>query len=559
MSAHANGVQEQRKMLENRIFVADAELRSLKLSYNSLCDLNKLPVEILSNVFISCAAEATQQFSSTDRSSFSWINVAHVCHHWREVALGCAELWANILFINEGLARFMLAQSKAAPLSIDIHITRSWQREFINDLASQIHRWRAISLEGHLDLFDWSDWSSQAPLLEKLVIRSFEWCSELEQTALLFQGNAPVLKHLALEGMGVQSYTVLPFSPSLTYLELEEDQDQKIWPCGADLLRTLQHLPLLESLILINCVPEFGQHRTSLTPTRIHFPSIRALSLAGYVDSVQGFLDSVQIHENASLTFNLLFTVGSDHVKTLNQFTTSLTSAWIPAITVQELSVDDTADLDSTLQFRFYSRVRDAGAKVKPQLKIAFRGLEDSESNRLEEELQVPFLSVLTKTMVDFAHLRRMKMKSENDFSVDVWAEMFGVLPKLEEITFDVAEIDNFLKALNKTADSSIASEVPGSSPLFPTLANMTIKHMPFWNSSTKGDFGTLLVEALNSRPVNHRLKFLHVADDCHTSDWHELHEGSGISLLDFVTKNLLDTSASWEDLGADTSDDSDV
>ncbi|TEB30572.1 hypothetical protein FA13DRAFT_520997 [Coprinellus micaceus] len=241
----------------------DSELRSLKRSYNTLCFPNQFPIEILSRIFIFCAAQATQQFDSDDGRSFSWVKVAHVCNHWREVALHCPELWSHLLFSNAELAETMLLRSKNAPLSFNLENCGHWLMDVLNTIVSQSHRLRSVEIFGDISSTILTDLTSPTPLLEKLVLE--DSCSrEIGRIPDNFLGaSAPLLKCLKIEDLAIPTYAFLSQFPSLTDLEISEtipsDRETPLRMEG--LLEMLQQLPSLESLTLSNCVPQrHGRH-----------------------------------------------------------------------------------------------------------------------------------------------------------------------------------------------------------------------------------------------------------------------------------------------------------
>ncbi|TEB12704.1 hypothetical protein FA13DRAFT_1599092, partial [Coprinellus micaceus] len=85
---------------------------------NALSPVNALPIELLSRIFALNAAIVMEAVSGAPqrKRSLERIRIAHVCRHWREVALGSAELWSNILFTRRKIAELMLKRSNSAPL-----------------------------------------------------------------------------------------------------------------------------------------------------------------------------------------------------------------------------------------------------------------------------------------------------------------------------------------------------------------------------------------------------------------------------------------------------------
>ncbi|KAI0920508.1 hypothetical protein AcW1_002230 [Taiwanofungus camphoratus] len=79
----------------------------------------KLPPEILAEVFLIHAAQVIAAFSRRVCVGFyDWINVSHVCSHWRSIAIGCARLWSYILMTHTEWMTVLLDRSKTMPLTV---------------------------------------------------------------------------------------------------------------------------------------------------------------------------------------------------------------------------------------------------------------------------------------------------------------------------------------------------------------------------------------------------------------------------------------------------------
>ncbi|KAJ7091401.1 hypothetical protein B0H15DRAFT_835956 [Mycena belliarum] len=97
----------------NRFETPGHRRKRLKASRsNALAPIASLPPEILAHIFLFCVTNAD--------GDLCWLVVTRVTHHWREIALGCPELWANIVFTRRKLASVMLARSKTVPLIIRV-------------------------------------------------------------------------------------------------------------------------------------------------------------------------------------------------------------------------------------------------------------------------------------------------------------------------------------------------------------------------------------------------------------------------------------------------------
>ena len=77
---------------------------------------NCLPPELLAIIFL----EYVQQSSLCTTMVPSWVTVSYVCQYWRNVALGCANLWTRLFFVSPEWMDELLKRSKAAPLFIQV-------------------------------------------------------------------------------------------------------------------------------------------------------------------------------------------------------------------------------------------------------------------------------------------------------------------------------------------------------------------------------------------------------------------------------------------------------
>ncbi|KAI0279683.1 hypothetical protein BC826DRAFT_554678 [Russula brevipes] len=91
--------------------------RALLTQRNALPPISLLPPEVLARIF-HLVALAESPWSELQSSR--WINVTHVCRHWRQVALDDSSLWARISGYRPSTAWISetLARARNAPLAI---------------------------------------------------------------------------------------------------------------------------------------------------------------------------------------------------------------------------------------------------------------------------------------------------------------------------------------------------------------------------------------------------------------------------------------------------------
>ncbi|KAJ7782019.1 hypothetical protein DFH07DRAFT_1055521 [Mycena maculata] len=82
---------------------------------NSIALVTRLPPEILAHIFLLCVPNSWCK-------DLDWpLVTTRIIRRWREVALGCPELWANIVFRRK-LLPVMLSRAKAIPLIIHANL-----------------------------------------------------------------------------------------------------------------------------------------------------------------------------------------------------------------------------------------------------------------------------------------------------------------------------------------------------------------------------------------------------------------------------------------------------
>jgi len=103
-----------RRRIDQEIEKMEGAIRALKSRRNSLAVISRLPPEILSKIFVCCAATYEHAHLNID-----WVKVTHVSRHWRTVAIDCPRLWTTLVFARPRWVEEMLKRSKMAPLVID--------------------------------------------------------------------------------------------------------------------------------------------------------------------------------------------------------------------------------------------------------------------------------------------------------------------------------------------------------------------------------------------------------------------------------------------------------
>ncbi|KAF7370560.1 F-box domain-containing protein [Mycena sanguinolenta] len=215
---------------------------------NTLAPISCLPPELLCRIFLFCAA-------SPDGAGPCWLAVTHVTHHWREVALACPELWANIIF-RPKLVPIMLARSKDAPLVIRVDLDSNKHLKSMT-IRENIAKVGVLDVRGSQSALDtlFVDHVGQlaAPRLGSLAVANTIAGDPFWLDARVFHGidepktNLP--RQLRLERAALPWNS--PWYNNLTDLYLA-DLHKAHGPTMTMLLSVIVASPLLQHLTLIN-------------------------------------------------------------------------------------------------------------------------------------------------------------------------------------------------------------------------------------------------------------------------------------------------------------------
>ena len=194
---------------------------SLKSRRNSLCQVSRMPPEILSEVFLVLA----EQLQAQDRFKvdFKWITVAHVCHLWRHIALQHGRLWGKIDMTSPDRASVFVDRSKGAPLAVRQSFAGS-SAELPAAFTNPSCRYRELHLrakDGQLgpNVLHALNSSIHAPVLESLVLEVSDNVAEYTLPPAVFDHKAPALTRLQLQNVRLEWATAL--FPSLTHLSIQ--------------------------------------------------------------------------------------------------------------------------------------------------------------------------------------------------------------------------------------------------------------------------------------------------------------------------------------------------
>ncbi|TFY68951.1 hypothetical protein EVG20_g3352 [Dentipellis fragilis] len=293
-----------RKALELEIEAVGLVMSSLCARYNSLTPVNRLPPEVLVNIF-HCLRHIHPPVNTDLRKIdklaipakvFGWIQITHVCSLWRTLAIGTPSLWCHIpfYFLGAKWTEEFLRRSRPAPVRFSVEPVH--EDNFDDYDMEQFGRY----IEHHLPqlqelsvvrIFEdltpcLPSLTAPAPLLEKLVLMNGPMFSfdDSEMTSLpldIFRGSAPRLRHIGLERWYFIPWAALAFS-SLVHLEVFQDRRDfssygrasKLERYQAEfrtILGALENMPSLETLTFEQVFPPPPR---GVTPQSVYCPAV---------------------------------------------------------------------------------------------------------------------------------------------------------------------------------------------------------------------------------------------------------------------------------------------
>ncbi|EKM51923.1 uncharacterized protein PHACADRAFT_101677 [Phanerochaete carnosa HHB-10118-sp] len=274
----------------------EGQIVAAKRRLNELTPIGRLPSEMLAETFLHRSAG----WSTGDQS---WIEVSHVCHRWREIALDCPALWGHIYTHTSAWTRELLLRSKQAALDVIISENDEINREdIIHLLVHHLHRMRSINWGLYYNPLDGSDLPRVAPFLRSVTLHNDELDEYGPSTTPFDKIEALPLTHLELVCAPV-SWTSNLFRPTLTHLtfRLPSDFPQPVDCNMSEVLGLLRSMPSLQILELANVLPDAGRARVG-PDAYVHFTQLRLLNIEASAATMRYFLEHVSFSKDAEIT-----------------------------------------------------------------------------------------------------------------------------------------------------------------------------------------------------------------------------------------------------------------
>ncbi|KAJ3540192.1 hypothetical protein NMY22_g4404 [Coprinellus aureogranulatus] len=114
--------EETQTKLDAQASRPELELSELRRRENSLLPISRLPPEIFCEIFVSSTPDI-YDLCDRRRMRYQAMDISHVCHSWRVIAIACPELWGRLhvdLATNAEVLTLALERAGRAPISINM-------------------------------------------------------------------------------------------------------------------------------------------------------------------------------------------------------------------------------------------------------------------------------------------------------------------------------------------------------------------------------------------------------------------------------------------------------
>ena len=93
-TSQAKSRESQRQAIDAEIESLEESIRALKHRRNALAPVSSLPPEVVATIFSLLRVPVPSALVPGEKPDhLAWLHVAHVCHHWREIALNQKYFW----------------------------------------------------------------------------------------------------------------------------------------------------------------------------------------------------------------------------------------------------------------------------------------------------------------------------------------------------------------------------------------------------------------------------------------------------------------------------------
>ena len=152
--------------LEKEVASHFQAIARLRRHLNSLVPVNRLPLELLIEIFYLCQSQADHRPDALRRPHhYGWLTAAGVCHYWREAIMATPKLWSRIDLDHAAFSRLCsLPLAGRHPLHLAVTQWQAPQRDLFDEIiTSRMEQVHSINIQ---IADDWD--SSESNLLDSL-------------------------------------------------------------------------------------------------------------------------------------------------------------------------------------------------------------------------------------------------------------------------------------------------------------------------------------------------------------------------------------------------------
>lgn len=468
---------------------------------NEHLPVSQLPLEILllifSHIKAACYYYGTYDYGTVDSKRGDlgindWVKVTHVCHLWRQTAIGASRLWTEIRICEDDCrwASEMLSRSGDSPLTAHVDFQTIDKRNShhlaaataILSLRKKLSNCRELTLRhDHHDSLEKLLQKSSTPQLQTLRIVSSPFGYRSATTVFsigdsVFKGVESLLRlsvvycHIDWDSQLLRN---------LTHLRLR-DIPAKSRRSLDGLLAALSNIPKLEALDLhnafISCSVTAGGRKTVL-------PSLKTLRLNAPMDEAAEFLSQVTFSSWITLHMYAFWEEPDDTLVAFRGLLQEISSHYPPAPPAQTTIPLVRNQIQALrIDFSCEHRVQGFCAALK-QEEMNFTGLdpiidlEFSWDALYYDAYEQVAPSLLGSLPIQQLITLQVIGRGLSDVSTEVWAQTFGTVPTLQSVFVSV-DVASFTEGLMHGIDDTTDGGIGSASLPFPALSSVSFHNV---------------------------------------------------------------------------------
>ncbi|TFK66797.1 hypothetical protein BDN72DRAFT_799639 [Pluteus cervinus] len=294
-------IEQAHAKIDAEILELEARILALRSSRNALTPAYRLPAELFSEIFGWIQVFWVQ---GGPEHLPKWTAVTHVCKLWREIALDCRTLWADIPMNCFSYVEEAIKRSRGTNLSLfDVPTFGAVQlmkrlKPLVLSASPRIRKLSLCTPATKALLPELVDSISQS--LEKLELDEWHWATEA-----FFPKS---LRTLNLQRCLFQwGWLELPRLTDLQIVITKPELRTSV----ASFLKLLSQMPLLTRLVIRTIFTE-DLEDTGLNQcvageiSASHFPRLHILTIQGPLSTLVQFISQIQLSEDFALRIQVL-------------------------------------------------------------------------------------------------------------------------------------------------------------------------------------------------------------------------------------------------------------